>query len=121
MKIYAYTNIYLDYLLKRKNKYGKDLSRQAFNVFKRAVACEFYIILSYHILNELHANINESRTRMLLQFLKKKLITVDDIQGYKGDEKHAVLAKESGADLIVTRNKSHFYGFSVKAVLPEEL
>ena len=70
MKIYVDTNVYLDYLLDRKNRNGKDLSRSAFDVFKRAVACEFYIILSYHLLNELHAHIKESDTRMLLKFLK---------------------------------------------------
>lgn len=121
MKIYIDTNVYLDYLLKRKNKYGKDLSKSAFNVFKRTVACEFYIILSQHILNELHAHIKESDTRMLLKFLKKKTIPIEDIKEYKGDEKHAILAENAGANLIVTRNKKHFYSFSTKAVLPEEI
>lgn len=121
MKIYIDINVYLDYLLERKNKYGKDLSRPAFEVFKRAVGCEFYVILSYHLLNELHANTKESDTDMLLKFLKNKLILIEDEQGYKGDEKHAVLAKKAGADLIVTRDKKHFCDFSIQAVLPEEL
>lgn len=121
MKIYIDTNIYLDYLLKRKNKYGKDLSKPAFDVFKRTVSCEFYIILSYHVLNELHANIKERDTTMLLNFLRKKITLAKDVHGYKGDEKHAILAANEGADLIITRNKQHFCNFSVKAVLPEEL
>ena len=121
MKIYVDTNVYLDYLLERRNKLGKDLSRPAFNVFKRAVSCEFYIIFSNHLLNELHGNIKEDDTRMLLNFLKKKLISVEDEHEHKGDEKHAILAINAGAELIVTRNKNHFIQFSIKAVLPEEL
>ncbi|VVB81852.1 PIN domain protein [uncultured archaeon] len=121
MKIYVDTNVFLDYLLERKNKQGKDLSGPAFSVFKRAVSCEFYIILSNHLLNELHRMIKEDDTRMLLNFLNKKIITVEDEHEHKGDEKHAVLAINAGADLIVTRNKNHFLNFSIKAVLPEEL
>lgn len=121
MKIYVDTNVYLDYLLKRANKNGEDLSKSAFEVFKRAVSCEFYIVWSYHLLQELHANIKESDTLMLLAFLKKKLIVAEDEPGYRGDEKHAVLAEKAGAELIVTRDKKHFCNFSVKAVLPEEL
>ena len=111
MKIYIDTNVYLDYLLERKNSYGKDLSRPAFGIFKRAVACEFHVVLSYHLLNELHANIKESDTHMLLKFLRKKLILIEDEKGYKGDEKHAVLAKKAGADLIVTINIKHLHRF----------
>ncbi len=121
MKIYVDTNVYLDYLLERKNKQGKDLSKQAFEVFRRAMSCEFYVIISNHLLNELHAIMLEQDTRMLLYLLRKKIITVEDEYEHKGDEKHAVLAIKAGADLIVTRNISDFKNFSIQAVLPEHL
>jgi predicted nucleic acid-binding protein len=126
MKIYVDTNVFLDYLLERKNKQGKDLSKPAFEVFKRTLNCEFYIILSNHLLSELHRNIAEKDTYMLLQWLKKKIITVEneyfDISGdNKSDTKHALLALKGDADFIVTRNKNHFLNFSIKTVLPEEL
>ncbi len=121
MKVYIDTNVYLDYLLKRKNKTGKDISEPAFEVFRRAIACEFHIIISNHLLNELHAIVTEQDTRMLLQFLQKKIIVVGDEHEHKGDEKHAILALNSGANLIVTRNKNDFKNSPVQAVLPEEL
>jgi len=121
MKIYVDTNIYLDYLLQRKNKYGKDLSKSAFEVFKRTVSCEFYIIISNHLIHELRGLIDLNNLTMLMQFLKKKIIMISDETPGKGDALHAHLAIKYGADLIVTRNKIHFQEFSIQSYTPEEL
>ena len=121
MKIYIDTNVYLDYLLERKNKYGKDLSRPAFEVFKRTVACEFNILVSNHLIQELRGIIELNDLTVLMSFLKKKIIMIpDEIKG-KGDELHAQLAIKHGANLIVTRNISHFKKFSIQSNTPEEL
>ena len=47
------TNVYLDYLLERCNRQGNDLSIPAAAIFTRAIACEFELVLSDHVLNEL--------------------------------------------------------------------
>ncbi len=114
MKIYVDTNVYLDYLLKRKNKYGKDLSKPAFNIFKRTVSCEFYISVSDHLVQELRGIIDLNDLTMLMTFLKKKIIKIHDEKQGKGDEFHAYSAIKHGADVIVTRNKNHFKEFSIQ-------
>ncbi|MDP4012960.1 MAG: hypothetical protein Q8R00_05145 [Candidatus Nanoarchaeia archaeon] len=121
MKIYIDTNIYLDYLLERKNKQGKDISRPAFEVFKRAISCEFYILISNHLLNELCGIIDLKDITMLMSFLKKKIIKIEDKSEGVGDEFHAFLAEKYGAELIVTRNKKDFKNLALQAYLPEEL
>jgi hypothetical protein len=121
MKLYIDTNVYLDYLLERKNKYGKDLSRPACEVFKRAVACEFHVLMSNHLIQELCGIIELSDLTMLMSFLKKKIIMIHDETKGKGDELHAQLAIKHGADLIVTRNIRHFKRFSIQSNTPEEL
>lgn len=121
MKIYVDTNIYLDYLLNRKNKYGKDLSRPAFNVFKRAAGCEFHILISNHRIRELRGIIDIADLTMLMKFLKKKIIKIEDDTEGRGDELHACLAIKHGADAIVTRNIAHFKRFSIQSNTPEEL
>jgi predicted nucleic acid-binding protein len=121
MKLYIDTNVYLDYLLERKNKKGKDLSRPAFNVFKRAASCEFYVLVSNHLIQELRGIIDLNDLTMLMSFLKKKIIMISDETKGKGDELHAHLAIKHGADLIVTRNIKHFREFSIQSNTPEDL
>jgi len=121
MKIYVDTNIYLDYLLKRKNKFGKDLSKSAFNLFKRTIACEFHILILHHLIRELRGIIELNDLTMLINFLKKKIIKINDESKGKGDELHAYLAKKHGADIIITRNIKHFKDFSIQANTPEQI
>jgi len=121
VKIYVDTNVYLDYLLNRKNKQGKDLSKQAFEVFRRAAGCEFYILVSNHLVHELCGVIDLGDVTTLMEFLKIKIIKIEDEAEGKGDEFHAFLAEKHGADLIVTRNKNDFKNFALQAYLPEDL
>ncbi|PIO03559.1 hypothetical protein COT48_04385 [Candidatus Woesearchaeota archaeon CG08_land_8_20_14_0_20_47_9] len=52
-KIYLDTNIYLDYLLDRKNRFRKDLGSIAFSIINRSFLCEFEIVLSDWCFQEL--------------------------------------------------------------------
>ncbi len=130
MKIYIDTNVYLDYLLARKNKQGIDLSKPAFEVLKRTVSCEFEIIVSDLLFKELCGNIKLEDVRMMAKFLKKKIIkiceeeqdqTEADKFEHKNDARHAILAIKGKAELIITRNISHFKDFLIQAKLPEEI
>ena len=121
MKIYVDTNVFLDYLLERKNKQGKDLSEPAFDLFRRTLSCKFHIIVSSHLIRELRGIVDLHDVTMLMTFLKKKIIKVEDEIKGKGDELHALIAIKCGADRIVTRNINHFKEFSIQASTPEEL
>ncbi len=121
MRIYIDTNVYLDYLLDRKNKRGKDLSKPAFEVFRRALNCEFYILISNHLIYELRGIADLKDITMLMCFLKKKILKIEGEPEGKGDELHAQLAIKYSADVIVTRNINHFKKFSIQAHTPEEL
>ena len=123
MKIYVDTNVYLDYLLSRKN------SKYAFQIFKRALKCHFHIIVSDHLLFELHKFIEYSDIKFLFVLLKHKIITVssgsaEQLEAKKlgthyADALHIVLAKKANADIIITNNASDFESF-FKTKRPED-
>jgi len=125
-KIYVDTNIYLDFLLDRKN-HGKP----AYGLFRRAMNCEFSILVSHKILEELYGNIELSKTKMLITMLKPKLTVIkvseEEIEqarqygNHYQDILHAMLAQKHRAGYIVTRNLRHFKTSSVEAVLPEDI
>ena len=134
MKLYIDTNIFLDYLLERKNLNGKDISLPAQRLFYRAMSCEFFIIVSDHTANELNKNLNIEKARMRIEFLKKKIVMVytteEDIIEAKrlsrlniNDALHAVLAKKYEADYLITRNLKDFEEFSsyIKSKAPENI
>jgi len=134
MKLYVDTNIFLDYLFERKNKLGKDISTPAQKLFFRAIECEFFIVISDHTATEINKNIDLEKARMLLEFLKKKIVMVyktkDDIEKANklsstnfADALHAVIAKRAEADYIITRNLEDFEKFSscIKAKAPENI
>ena len=134
MKLYVDTNIFLDYLLERKNLDGKDISVPAQRLFYRAMRCEFFIVISDHTAEELNRNLDLEKATMLLEFLKKKIVYLykndaDCAEAEKmgkdnfSDALHAALAKRSGADYIITRNTRHFEGLAsgVKAKPPEDV
>jgi len=126
--IYIDTNIYMDYLL------GRDrFSELAFRIFCRSIDCEFHILISSKVLEELYGNIEFDKTKMLLSLLKPKLKIVttekdDEIRAKKisshyQDALHALTANRFGADLLITRNIKHFrkYKNLVKPKLPENI
>ena len=134
MKLYIDTNIFLDYLLERKNVNGVDISVPAQKVFYRAIKCEFFIVLSDHTAIELNNNIGLEKLRMLFEFLKKKIVTIhktkeDIIEAKKlsqdnfADALHVVLAKKANVDYIITRNLKDFEKFAsiIKSKSPENI
>jgi len=130
MKIYVDTNIYLDFLLERKNLEERDLSEYSYNVFERTISCEFTIVVSDKILSELRKHLDPGKASALFKLIKGKIIKIiatdEDIEKAKNinthfeDAIHVVLALKAEADLIVTRNKKDFKGL-FKAKLPEEI
>ncbi|MBI2136359.1 hypothetical protein HYU06_04765 [Candidatus Woesearchaeota archaeon] len=134
-KIYLDTNIYLDYLLNRKNRYGKDIGSIAFTIFNRALACEFEIVLSSWTSEELIKTIEPDKFMFLIQMLKAKnklhLVKCEqnDIEQAKKlsehyhDPLHAILAKKGNAEFVITRDLSGFECSKsiIKAYLPEQI
>ncbi len=134
MKLYIDTNIFLDYLLERKNLEGNDISKYAQRLFYRAISCEFFIVYSDHTAFELNKFIEGEKIKMLFTCLKKKTIMIttsqeDIIQAQKlstsnfSDALHAVLAKKSESDYLITRNIKDFKEFSsyIKSRTPENI
>ncbi|MBW2998275.1 PIN domain-containing protein [Candidatus Woesearchaeota archaeon] len=126
--IYIDTNIYLDYLLKRKAH--TNFSKHAFNIFKRAISCEFHIVVSDHLLYELRKHVEAEKAQILFILIKKKIIKIEteDIDKLKAkeldtdyaDALHIILAKKTNAKLIITRNLKDFqHLFNSK--LPEDV
>lgn len=134
MKLYIDTNIFLDYFFERKNLAGKDISVPAQKLFYRAISCEFFIVYSDHTATELNKVVSGEQIRMLFGFLKKKTIMIttlpeDIICAQKlnstnySDALHAVLAKRSESDYLITRNIKDFEEFSriIKSRAPENI
>ncbi len=132
-RIYLDTNIYLDYLLERKNKQGDDLESKAFRIFERTVSCEFEIILSSWTLEELDKYVPYDKIKFLLASIKKKTILVKHtpenityaktISPHFQDIVHGLLAIQEKADVIVTRDIKGFKKLDhlLQAVLPEDI
>lgn len=133
-RIYIDANVYLDYFEDRTDGI-RPLGEFAFQVFKRALRCEFEIVISNKIMNEID---NHCRTAARLNALfeellkKQKLIRINATIEEKNKAKeheahndllHYLLAERTGCKFIVTRNIQHFSDFPgfVKAVLPEEI
>jgi len=126
--VYVDTNTYIDCAEDRKNLFGKSLGPRALKFFMRAARCEFDILISRKVRNELLGNRKDDEMAMLSALIEKKLrpieISPEDVataQKLDGkntaDALHALTAKRHGAKYLVTSNKEHFLPFS-KLVLP---
>ena len=136
--IYLDTNVYLDYLEGRTDKL-RPLGEFAFQLIKRAIECEFKIVVSSFVIEELENNIDMDKVDDLFDTLKKlnKIINLFPIKDDKdkakelsknrdthySDALHAVLANRAGAEFLVTRNIKHFSNLNdlVKVVYPESI
>ncbi len=135
IRIYCDTNIYLDFLLGRKD-HIRPLDEFARQIFKRVEDGEFLLIISDHLLFELQNKISNEELDNLLQPLhvRDRLIkiekTQEEIEQAKNlskehwkDMLHAVLAKRAKAKYIITRNVYDFAGSEhlVQTMLPENI
>ena len=131
-KIYVDTNIFLDALLDRNSKRGRDLGTPAMSVFSQAKAGRFKIIVSDWTLEELKKNIEVDEAKDLLSNMKDQVIQCSYTKKQKQEAKkasnhwqdylHGLIAEEQDADSIVTRNVKDFRTLSgVKAKLPRQI
>ena len=129
MKIYVDTNIYLDYFLNRNDSL-RPLGDFAFELFRRTRSCEFEIILSDWVEQELENNNAIQQLIKLKEELKHKLITItttkEDINQAKKikpfeDSLHAILAQKAKATHIITRNIKDFENATITPIYPENL
>jgi len=122
MLIYLDTNIYLDYLENRSDRL-RPLGEIAFQLIKRALQCEFKIIISDIVLRELNKYAKKDKINLILEPLKKKrkIISIEsNINNRRAaaklqkecqipffDALHYVLAISNDAEFLVT-NDNHF-------------
>lgn len=136
--IYLDTNIYMDHFDGRVDNL-RPLGEFAFNILRRTLECEFRIIFSSLILDELVYNSYEEKISELIEDLKEKgkIINVDCTEEDKkkagdickerntnfNDTVHAIIAKRMKAGYLVTRNVQDFTELQdlVKIVYPENL
>lgn len=138
MKIYLDTCVYIDYLEDRKDNI-RPLGELVHQLIKRAISCEFDIVTSDWVLDEIERYRSKEVFIELLHKLKKmnkitfvyknkeleeeaKNLTTHQ-QIHYSDALHVVLAKAADAVYIVTRNVKDFpadYN-GLKTVLPEDI
>lgn len=136
--IYLDTNIYLDHLDGRTD-HLRPLGEFAFELLRRTFQCEFKIVLSSLVLDELNFLNYTEKIKELLSHLKEldKLVyleeTEEDVKEASqivkesktswNDTKHAVLAKRASVGFFVTRNIKDFENLQhlIEVKLPEEL
>ncbi len=132
--IYLDTNIYRDFLEMRTNRKGRPLDELSGKVFDRAVSCEFNIVISDWVIEQLSHQSMLEKSRVLFSELKerKKFIHVltdneDRIAARKSgnydDYLHALLARKGNAEYLITRNIKDFIPFKklIEPKLPENL
>lgn len=117
----------------------RPLGEFAFQLIRRAIECEFKIVISDHVLTELENNIDENKIRDVINSLKEvsKLIhlNVTDADKKKArelsrnrntpydDTLHVILANKAKVKFLVTRNVEHFSELNdlVEIVYPESI
>lgn len=129
-KLYVDTNVIIDAIKSRKNKRGKDVGRYAQALIMETISCKHTIIISTFTLYELKKIIKDGY-ESFFELLKRKLHVVSysaEEQAYArglssnfDDALHYVIATNSGADCIVTRNVKDFEEFSFLVLRPEDL
>ncbi len=123
LPIYIDTNVYIDHFMNRSD-YLLPLGEFAFQLLKRALDCEFDIIMSSLVLEELFYNSYGERINALIaEFESKgKIIHVDASEEDRrtareickerrtdvNDTVHAVIARRVNAAYLVTRNLRDF-------------
>ncbi len=134
-RIYADANIFLDYLENRTDNI-RSLGEFAFQLFRRTLECEFFIVSSDWVLEELKASVQGLTVlNVLLRDLREtgKIEVLERTESEAKEAKklsknwtdalHALIAKRGKAEFIVTRDTKHFLEFSdlLEPKLPEDL
>jgi len=134
--IYIDTNVYIDHFQNRVDKL-RPLGEFAFNSIRKSVECEYRIIISSVVLDELEYNGYAEDIKELTKNLKAlnkityteeseediKRVRMFGLKSSINDAKHAVIAIRSKAKYLVTRNIKDFEMFQnlIKIRYPEEL
>lgn len=129
--IYLDTNIYMDYFLMRDNGL-RPLSDFAFELIRRAIGCEFKIVISDLVIIELEENIPKDKIQSFFIDLKKenKLVTFNKTRETEkkareisrqynisfNDALHYILSLETRSACLVTRD-NHLLGLPQKNIL----
>lgn len=74
--IYIDTNVWLDYFFNRDSGILSP-AEISFELFKRSVSCEFYIVISSPLIFELEKYIDENKLKAHLEWLEPKLIRIN--------------------------------------------
>lgn len=117
--LYIDTNVVIDAIKGRKNKFGEDMGEAAMNVFAEAMRCKYYLVFSDWMYMELRRNINPGDADMLFALVKKKIVEITYTDADRAHAKilspqnttdalHVVLAEKTNADIIVTSDIGHF-------------
>lgn len=131
--LYIDSNVIIDAVEDRKNVFGKNIGNPAFKLFKEAISCKYYVIISSFTIYELRKKC-KGDTTMFFEMIKKKRIEVnhDEIDEEKArqrdndnfdDALHVILAEKGNANYIVTRNIDDFKAIQTKIPIrkPEQL
>ncbi|MCD6523041.1 MAG: PIN domain-containing protein [Candidatus Diapherotrites archaeon] len=131
MRVYVDANVLLDFLLDRRNLFGRSLGGRAAKFFQETLECKHFLIISDHTLYELEKHkINLGKTSFIW-LISKKIESVKTTERDKEDARklnpsnypdalHVILAKKAKAEVIVTRNLEDFVGY-FPCSLPEDL
>ncbi len=121
--IYPDTNFYMDHFEGRVDKL-RPLGEFAYNLLRKSVECEYKIIISSLVIDELEFNGLGDKIKELIGDLKDvhKLIYAEETENDEkkarqlrqklktslNDTKHAVIANRMKAKFLVTRNMDDF-------------
>ncbi|MFH1256328.1 MAG: PIN domain-containing protein [Candidatus Diapherotrites archaeon] len=121
--VYLDSNIWI-YFWENRGDGLRPLGEFAFQVLKRAYECEFAVVVSSTVLDELLFNYSEETVNEMLKDLKRtnKYIYIRAREEHNREAReyslktgigfndclHAVLAKARGCECLVTQNIRHF-------------
>ena len=133
-KLYIDTNVIIDAVEGRKNKFKKNIGNPASDLFLDAIGCKHNLIISTWTLKELFSLGKIDSTKMFFEVAKKKIIPAsysedEESQAKRRSKKdpddalHIIIAEREKSDCIVTRNDTHFkeIGTPLPIKKPEEL
>ncbi|MBI2530013.1 MAG: PIN domain-containing protein [Candidatus Diapherotrites archaeon] len=106
MKLFVDTNIFADYYLDRSN-HVVPLGEFAFQLIKRSISCEFYILTSDDVITELKRILNKKENE-LNEIIFKELIATKKIQFIKASENQAIEAEKLSGERNIPRNDALF-------------